>query len=180
MTSDDAPENQGSKTELPAPRQGQSKSERGEFAAIEDPRLERSLKHDRGEFIEDSGDEELGEEDLEWDAEVDVDGDPNDYATAAEWEQRTQSHPKGEGTKWPLGDPIERLKNHLIGLGEWDDKRHEALEKELDELVVKSYKEAESHGTLHDGPLSPTHTIFEDVYVEPDWRLRRQRQDLGV
>ena len=88
--------------------------------------------------------------------------------------------PKAEEEKWPLGDPVERLKQHLIGMGEWDEERHEALEKELNELVIASYKEAESHGTLHDGPLSPTHTIFEDVYVEPDWRLRRQRQDLGV
>ena len=88
--------------------------------------------------------------------------------------------PKAEEEKWPLGDPVERLKQHQIGLGEWDEERHEALEKELNELVIASYKEAESHGTLHDGPLSPTHTIFEDVYVEPDWRLRRQRQDLGV
>ncbi len=88
--------------------------------------------------------------------------------------------PKAEEEKWPLGDPVERLKQHLIGLGEWDEERHEALEKELNELVIASYKEAESHGTLHDGPLSPTHTIFDDVYVEPDWRLRRQRQDLGV
>jgi len=88
--------------------------------------------------------------------------------------------PKGENTIWPLGDPIERLKQHLIGLGEWDEERHLALEKELNELVIASYKEAESHGTLHDGPLSPVESIFEDVYAEPDWRLRRQRQDLGV
>jgi 2-oxoisovalerate dehydrogenase E1 component alpha subunit len=88
--------------------------------------------------------------------------------------------PKNEDKEWPLGDPIERLKNHLIGLGEWDDERHEALEKELDALVIASYKEAESHGTLHDGPLSPVNSIFEDVYAEPDWRLERQRRDLGV
>ena len=88
--------------------------------------------------------------------------------------------PKTEAAAWPLGDPIERLKNHLIGCGEWDDERHEALEKELNDLVVKSYKEAESYGTLHDGPLSPVPSIFEDVFEEPDWRLVRQRQDLGV
>lgn len=88
--------------------------------------------------------------------------------------------PKGEDAIWPLGDPVERLKQHLIGLGEWDEERHEALEKELNELVIASYKEAESYGTLHDGPLSPVSSIFEDVYAEPDWRLRRQRQDLGV
>lgn len=88
--------------------------------------------------------------------------------------------PKEEHEAWPLGDPVERLKQHLIGLGEWDEARHEALEKDMTELVVKSYKEAESYGTLHDGPLAPTHTIFEDVYEEQDWRLRRQRQELGV
>jgi 2-oxoisovalerate dehydrogenase E1 component alpha subunit len=88
--------------------------------------------------------------------------------------------PKDEDKAWPLGDPIERLKNHLIGLGQWDDERHEALEKELDALVIASYKEAETHGTLHDGPLSPVNSIFEDVYAEPDWRLERQRRDLGV
>ncbi|GJL97734.1 MAG: 3-methyl-2-oxobutanoate dehydrogenase (2-methylpropanoyl-transferring) subunit alpha [Hyphobacterium sp.] len=88
--------------------------------------------------------------------------------------------PKTEARAWPLGDPIERLKNHLIGLGEWDEERHEALDKELNELVVKSYKEAESFGTLHDGPLSPIPSIFEDVFEDQDWRLIRQRQDLGV
>jgi 2-oxoisovalerate dehydrogenase E1 component alpha subunit len=88
--------------------------------------------------------------------------------------------PKTEYTVWPLGDPIERLKNHLIGIGEWDEDRHETMVEELTALVVRSYKEAEGHGTLHDGPLAPTQTIFEDVYAEQDWRLRRQRQDLGV
>ena len=88
--------------------------------------------------------------------------------------------PKGEAAAWPLGDPVERLKNHLIGLDQWDEERHAALEKELDQLVIASYKEAETYGTLHDGPLSPVQSMFEDVYAEPDWRLRRQRRDLGV
>ncbi|MCP2680357.1 3-methyl-2-oxobutanoate dehydrogenase (2-methylpropanoyl-transferring) subunit alpha [Maricaulaceae bacterium NA33B04] len=88
--------------------------------------------------------------------------------------------PRTEGQVWPLGDPIERLKQHLIGLGEWDEDRHEKLEEDMTQLVVKSYKEAESYGTLHEGPLAPTQTIFEDVYAEQDWRLKRQRQDLGV
>ncbi|WP_019962255.1 thiamine pyrophosphate-dependent enzyme [Woodsholea maritima] len=92
----------------------------------------------------------------------------------------TKYRPKTEGQIWPLGDPIERLKQHLIGLGEWDEKRHQALETEMTALVTKAYKEAESYGTLHDGPLAPTHSMFEDVFAEPDWRLRRQRQDLGV
>ena len=92
----------------------------------------------------------------------------------------TKYRPKTEYDRWPLGDPIERLKQHLIGMDEWDEDRHAKLEEQMTALVVKSYKEAESHGTLHEGPLAPTESIFEDVYAKPDWRLRRQRQDLGV
>jgi 2-oxoisovalerate dehydrogenase E1 component alpha subunit len=32
--------------------------------------------------------------------------------------------PKTESDAWPLGDPVIRLKNHLIELGEWSDARH--------------------------------------------------------
>ena len=34
--------------------------------------------------------------------------------------------PRTEAEAWPLGDPIERLKAHLIALGEWDEERHAA------------------------------------------------------
>ncbi len=88
--------------------------------------------------------------------------------------------PKTEGEAWPLGDPLERLKNHLIGRGEWDEERHAKLEKEMTAYVTKAYKEAETHGTLHDGPLAPTESMFEDLFDEDDWRLRRQRQELGI
>ncbi len=88
--------------------------------------------------------------------------------------------PKEEAAAWPLGDPIERLKAHLIALGEWDDDRHQALEEALTKEVLASYKKAESNGTLRDGPLSPIPSMFEDVFAEQPWHLRRQRQDLGV
>jgi len=32
--------------------------------------------------------------------------------------------PAEEAKCWPLGDPIERLKDHLILNGEWDEARH--------------------------------------------------------
>lgn len=88
--------------------------------------------------------------------------------------------PKEEPGAWPLGDPVDRLKGHLIGLQEWSEEQHKALEEETVKLVTKSYKEAESYGTLHEGPLAPTPTMFDDVYKEQTWRLRRQRQELGV
>ncbi|PHS22292.1 MAG: 3-methyl-2-oxobutanoate dehydrogenase (2-methylpropanoyl-transferring) subunit alpha [Robiginitomaculum sp.] len=88
--------------------------------------------------------------------------------------------PKAEASAWPLGDPIDRLKTHLIALGEWDEERHAALQDALGKEVLVSYKKAESFGTLRDGPLSPVPSMFEDVFVEQPWHLRRQRQDLGV
>jgi len=36
--------------------------------------------------------------------------------------------PRGEGAVWPLGDPVERLKRHLIKLEAWSDERHTQAE----------------------------------------------------
>ena len=88
--------------------------------------------------------------------------------------------PADEGKLWPLGDPIERLKNHLIRLGEWSDERQQALHEELVELVRAAGKESESHGTLHAGDKPSVATMFEDVFKEPDWRLIAQRRELGI
>jgi 2-oxoisovalerate dehydrogenase E1 component alpha subunit len=88
--------------------------------------------------------------------------------------------PVDEAAHWPLGDPIERLKRHLISLGEWSEQRHQALEAELTEFVTATAKEAESYGTVDQGPPPPVRTMFEDVYKEMPWHLRKQRQELGV
>ena len=88
--------------------------------------------------------------------------------------------PVDEGKHWPLGDPIARLKQHLVALGEWSDEQHVSSEKEAVEQVRAANKEAESFGTLGSGSLPSTKTMFEDVYKDVPWHLRRQRQDLGV
>ena len=36
-----------------------------------------------------------------------------------------------EREEWPLGDPVMRLKNHLIAIGEWDEDRQAAMDKAL-------------------------------------------------
>ncbi|NDW60274.1 3-methyl-2-oxobutanoate dehydrogenase (2-methylpropanoyl-transferring) subunit alpha, partial [Yangia sp. PrR004] len=41
-----------------------------------------------------------------------------------------------EGAAWPLGDPIDRLKRHLIRIGEWSDERHSQAEAELMDQVI--------------------------------------------
>lgn len=88
--------------------------------------------------------------------------------------------PRDEAKAWPLGDPIERLKKHLIGLGEWSEEQHEATQKEVVEQVQAANKEAESYGTLGSGQPPSLKTMFEDVFKEMPWHLRRQRQELGV
>ena len=86
--------------------------------------------------------------------------------------------PKEEWAAWPLGDPIERLKRHLVGLGEWSDERHAALESELDETVRAANAEAQSHGVQGGAPHHDPRTMFEDVYKEMPWHLREQQEEM--
>ncbi len=88
--------------------------------------------------------------------------------------------PKTESDAWPLGDPVIRLKNHLIGLGAWSEERHKQAEAEVMDTVLAAQKEAESHGTLHAGGKPSVRDIFEGVYAEMPPHLRRQRQQAGV
>jgi 2-oxoisovalerate dehydrogenase E1 component alpha subunit len=83
-----------------------------------------------------------------------------------------------EASKWPLGDPIARLKAHLIDLGEWDEDRHAAQDKELAELVKATQKEAEKNGILGHGMHQPFDTMFEDVFEEMPWHLQEQRDQM--
>jgi 2-oxoisovalerate dehydrogenase E1 component alpha subunit len=92
----------------------------------------------------------------------------------------SQYRPSEEAAGWPLGDPVLRLKKHLIALGQWSDDEHIALERHLIETVRAAGKEAESHGTLSGGSRPSIATMFEDVYKTPPWHLREQRQQLGV
>jgi 2-oxoisovalerate dehydrogenase E1 component alpha subunit len=87
----------------------------------------------------------------------------------------TAYRPAGAGQHWPLGDPIGRLKQHLIGLGEWDEERHQQLTDRLGEEVRAAQKEAERLGTLQSDPFADISSMFEDVYEELPWHLREQQ-----
>jgi 2-oxoisovalerate dehydrogenase E1 component alpha subunit len=87
--------------------------------------------------------------------------------------------PADEFDKFPLGDPIARLRRHLTLLGEWDDERQAAAEADAVEQVRAAGRESEAIGTL--GQSRPSvRTMFEDVYASEDWRIREQRQQVGV
>jgi 2-oxoisovalerate dehydrogenase E1 component alpha subunit len=92
----------------------------------------------------------------------------------------SQYRPAEEAARWPLGDPVKRLKDHLIALGEWSEDQNAALEKELTEAVRTASKEAESHGTLAGGSRAPVGAMFEDVFKDVPWHLRAQRDQLGA
>lgn len=93
--------------------------------------------------------------------------DPSKYRPADEWKA------------WPLGDPVERLKSHLIVGEAWSEAEHSDWEDHCKDEVTKAWKEAVSYGTLEDGPHAPVQTMFEDVFVDQPWHIRRQRQALG-
>ncbi len=88
--------------------------------------------------------------------------DPGAYRAAEEY------------AKWPLGDPVTRLKAHLIALGEWSDAQHDALLVELSDHVKAVQKQAELNGTLGHGLHQPFETMFEDVFEEMPWHLKEQ------
>ncbi|HAV34936.1 MAG TPA: 3-methyl-2-oxobutanoate dehydrogenase (2-methylpropanoyl-transferring) subunit alpha [Massilia sp.] len=94
--------------------------------------------------------------------------DPSRYRPADDW------------SRFPLGDPIARLRQHLTKIGAWSDEEHEHVQAELEAEVLAAQKEAEQYGTLADGRVPSAASMFEDVYKDMPEHLRRQRQQLGV
>jgi len=92
--------------------------------------------------------------------------DPTRYRPADDWQH------------FPLGDPIARLKQHLVALKVWSDAQHDTMQKELEAEVLAAQKEAESHGTLLDGHTPPVASMFEDVYKEMPSHLKVQLAQL--
>jgi 2-oxoisovalerate dehydrogenase E1 component alpha subunit len=82
--------------------------------------------------------------------------------------------PADDAARFPLGDPIARLKQHLIALGAWSEERHTALHAELTAEIGAAQKEAEAFGTLADGHVPPLESMFEDVYREMPAHLQAQ------
>ncbi len=87
---------------------------------------------------------------------------------------------KEESDAWPLGDPIERLKNYLIAKGAWSNERHAQYAAEVEAEVLAAQKEAERHGTLHSGGKPSVRDMFEGVFKEMPPHLVRQRRKAGV
>ncbi len=87
--------------------------------------------------------------------------------------------PAGEGAVWPLGDPIDRLKRHLIKLDVWSEERHTQAEAQIMDEVTKAQKASEAIGTMTSGAHASVRDIFEDVYETMPPHLVKQRQEAG-
>jgi 2-oxoisovalerate dehydrogenase E1 component alpha subunit len=89
--------------------------------------------------------------------------DPSKYRPADDW------------AHFPLGDPVARLKQHLIRMGAWSEEEHGRTQRQIEGDVVAAQKEAESHGTLVSGHVHDASAMFEDVYETMPAHLARQR-----
>src|SRR4051794_3893824 len=90
----------------------------------------------------------------------------------------TQYRPADEANHWPGGDPIERLKRHLIQIGEWSKQSHQKLNEALEREVAATFQIAESFGTATEGLGHATETLFEQVYADLPPHLQAQRAEL--
>jgi len=86
--------------------------------------------------------------------------------------------PAGESEGWPLGDPIERLKQHLMRLGAWSDDDHSALEADILQEIRAAGREAEKAGVLG-ASRAPIEEMFKDVYKDQPWHLKHQAEQLA-
>jgi len=86
--------------------------------------------------------------------------------------------PKDEWDAFPLGDPLERLKQHLVKLGEWSDEQQAAVEDEMKSFVTDAWKEALSYGTMSEPPFLDVSLMFEDVFKEMPDHLKKQQAEM--
>ncbi len=90
----------------------------------------------------------------------------------------SQYRAAGEAEHWPGGDPIERLKQHLIAIGEWSEKSHQELSGALEQEVTATFQMAETFGTVADGLGHANEALFEQVYAEMPPHLKAQQAEL--
>jgi 2-oxoisovalerate dehydrogenase E1 component alpha subunit len=87
--------------------------------------------------------------------------------------------PSDECTKWPLGDPIARLRDHLIAIGEWSVEQHAEAVSAADEAVRAAEAAAAEHGTLRSDRAASPADMFDHLFENPPAHILRQRQMLG-
>ncbi len=78
--------------------------------------------------------------------------------------------PPAEVEAWREKDPLLRFRRFLEGRGLWSEAWEEALREEIRGEIDKALEEAEAAGPV------PPGWMFEDVYAEKPWHLKRQAE----
>jgi 2-oxoisovalerate dehydrogenase E1 component alpha subunit len=86
--------------------------------------------------------------------------------------------PKDEARHFPLGDPIDRLRRHLITIGAWDDARHAELQAAVEAEIADAFTQAESFGSAKSGRAGSPGSMFDDVFAELPPHLVEQRDEV--
>lgn len=87
--------------------------------------------------------------------------------------------PADAAKSWPMGDPVERLTQHLLKTGGATQDDIDRLTEECRIEVNEAVDKAEKLGTINSGPKPSPAEMFKYVYAEMPPHLVEQRQDLG-
>ncbi|MEM1381007.1 MAG: thiamine pyrophosphate-dependent enzyme [Pseudomonadota bacterium] len=91
----------------------------------------------------------------------------------------TKYRAKEELDAWPLGDPIHRLKQHMLTTGLITEAEIEAMETEAEAEMREAENRAEANGLVHAGHGAEGRKMFEQVYEDLPGRLKEQMKEAG-
>ncbi len=87
--------------------------------------------------------------------------------------------PKNAADSWPLGDPVQRLADHMLATGEVSQAELDQIRAEAESTVEAAVTEAEEMGTIKDGINTPPREMFQHVYATPPPHLVEQAASCG-
>ncbi|KIX84586.1 thiamine pyrophosphate-dependent dehydrogenase E1 component subunit alpha [Thermus filiformis] len=92
------------------------------------------------------------------------------YGPHSSADDDTRYRSREEVEEWRRKDPIPRFRRFLEKRGLWDEDWEARLKEEIAREIVLALKEAEEAGEV------PPEWMFEDVFAEMPWHLKRQRE----
>ena len=92
------------------------------------------------------------------------------YGPHSSADDDTRYRSREEVEAWRKRDPILRFQRFLEKRGLWDEAWERALREEIGQEIAEALQEAEAAGEV------PPEWMFEDVFAEMPWHLRRQRE----
>ncbi|MEM9700785.1 MAG: thiamine pyrophosphate-dependent enzyme [Pseudomonadota bacterium] len=88
--------------------------------------------------------------------------------------------PKDMSALWPLGDPVARLRQHLLCTDLLTAEQMDTIAAEAEEEMRQAEQQAASHGILSEGRGASSDKMFYQVYNDmPNW-LKEQQQEAAL